>query len=492
VKRIQSGPRRDADAIRAAVLQFVKSCGKPSLLEPGEDFFELTGDSYSLDLRAGRLTMAAWDERRNVVRRVIDAREPRGDRMELVVERFGGKRGSIWLVDRASAKADWIVRRGSRLVFQARFEQFLARQYPQWRIAEITSEPDFQRTLSPVFPRAVLQRGNATLTAIGSPPEDTSGAVVSFGLIWHDYVKRREPNLHVQGQVLYVPLGGEQTACRRVRFLNRDRFDTCVFGYSEEAEGPLDTADYGNLDTRVEPLAASAASDPLEWLTGVERVPVQGGLSYRVRGLEFARSREDRCWFGLSRKTEFNDRHAGEVRQIVEELIRRRSPVHGEPRDPIYSQAAESWLESKVRAAIPEIDASLRPEPVYGQVPAWEGGDRGVIDLLAVDWSGRLAVIELKASEDLHLPLQALDYWMRVGWHLERGDFEANGYFRGLALRREPPRIFLVSPALEVHPSNECVLRYIDRAIEVVHVGVASDWRWRLRVMFRQSRAQAA
>jgi hypothetical protein len=211
-----------------------------------------------------------------------------------------------------------------------------------------------------------------------------------------------------------------------------------------------------------------------------------------VRGLEFARSRDGRCWFGLHQKTEWREHHAAEVSSLVRELKHRRSPIHGEPGDPIYSQAPEAWLESKVRGAIPEIDASLRPVPVYGQVPAWEGGDRGVLDLLAIDWSGRLAIVELKASEDIHLPMQALDYWMRVGWHLERGDFESNGYFRGLPLRRESPRIFLVSPALEVHPSNECVLRYIDPSIEIVHVGVASDWRWKLRVMFRQSRPKAA
>ena len=51
---------------------------------------------------------------------------------------------------------------------------------------------------------------------------------------------------------------------------------------------------------------------------------------------------------------------------------------------------------------------------LYTQVPALSGGDRGLLDLLTLDRNGRLAVIELKADEDLHLPLQALDYWIRV------------------------------------------------------------------------------
>ena len=37
-----------------------------------------------------------------------------------------------------------------------------------------------------------------------------------------------------------------------------------------------------------------------------------------------------------------------------------------------------------------------------------------MLDLLTLDRNGRLTVIELKADEDLHLPLQALDYWIRV------------------------------------------------------------------------------
>jgi hypothetical protein len=37
-----------------------------------------------------------------------------------------------------------------------------------------------------------------------------------------------------------------------------------------------------------------------------------------------------------------------------------------------------------------------------------------MIDVLAVTREGRLAVLELKAEKDIHLPLQGLDYWSRV------------------------------------------------------------------------------
>jgi hypothetical protein len=94
-------------------------------------------------------------------------------------------------------------------------------------------------------------------------------------------------------------------------------------------------------------------------------------------------------------------------------------------------------------------------------------------------------VVELKASADLHLPLQALDYWMRVKWHLDRGEFTGAGYFPGMELRREPPRLLLVSPSLEFHPTTEVILGYFSRDIELERIGLAVEWRKGLQVMFR-------
>jgi hypothetical protein len=149
----------------------------------------------------------------------------------------------------------------------------------------------------------------------------------------------------------------------------------------------------------------------------------------------------------------------------------------------------EAWIEAQVRARIDAIDADLLPQPIYGQVPAFAGGDRGILDLLAVDRSGRLAIVELKATADLHLPLQALDYWVRVKWHLDRGEFPAQGYFPGIELQPSSPRIVLISPCLEFHPTSETVLRYFARDIDVVRIGLAVEWRKGLQVMFRLSGA---
>jgi hypothetical protein len=140
---------------------------------------------------------------------------------------------------------------------------------------------------------------------------------------------------------------------------------------------------------------------------------------------------------------------------------------------------------------LPKLHAQFLPEPVYGQVPAFAGGDRGVLDLLACEHSGRLAVIELKASADLQLPMQALDYWLRVRWHNERGDFTQLGYFPDRALVPDPPRLLLVAPALEFHSTSETLLRYYCPDIQVERVGLGVEWQSDVAVMFRLSGAQS-
>jgi hypothetical protein len=74
-----------------------------------------------------------------------------------------------------------------------------------------------------------------------------------------------------------------------------------------------------------------------------------------------------------------------------------------------------------------------------------------------------------------------------VKWHLDRREFSANGYFPGNQLLTQPPRLLLVSPALDFHPSNEVVLRYFAPHIEVERIGVGLEWRKELKVVSRSA-----
>jgi hypothetical protein len=206
-----------------------------------------------------------------------------------------------------------------------------------------------------------------------------------------------------------------------------------------------------------------------------------------VNGLVVARAGRGRITYGLfdSRK-ELTRATLPEVMALARELARLRSADAADRGHPLYQRDPESWLESVVRRDPCVIESSLRPAPLHAHPLTLAGAERAVLDLLACDRDGRLAVIELKASEDIHLPLQGLDYWLRVKWHLERGELSRQGYFPGIELSDQPPRLLLVSPALVFHPSTEIVLRYFSRQVYVERIGINTDWREGLRVLFRR------
>jgi hypothetical protein len=123
---------------------------------------------------------------------------------------------------------------------------------------------------------------------------------------------------------------------------------------------------------------------------------------------------------------------------------------------------------------------------VYSQAPAFPASDRAMIDVLAATRNGRLAVIELKADEDIHLPLQGLDYWCRVNGHQTRGEFQTYGYFPDRELSPEPPLLFPVAPALHVHPATDTLLRYISSELQWTLLGIDERWRTGMKVIFRK------
>jgi len=77
-----------------------------------------------------------------------------------------------------------------------------------------------------------------------------------------------------------------------------------------------------------------------------------------------------------------------------------------------------------------------------------------------------------------------------VEWHARRGEFSGNGYFPGVALREDAPRLLLVAPALQFHPTTETILRFFAPSIGVERIGVGLEWRRELRPVSRLQRAE--
>ena len=489
---------RGAAEIRAAIEAFLSNAREPALLEPGEELLPLTAGNFHLEPRGERLTLQAWDRTRNLTRRVVGIQEAGAARLELVVERFAKREGRLFLLDLARRGGAEMGRRSGRLVFRERFRLFLRRQFPEWHLAELSTETNLEFSLSPTFPRAFLRHGQHGWAAIACPPDADPGAILSFGLIWLAYLRRREPRVTVQGLALYLPQNQTRGTALRLLCLNPDAAQYELFSYTEQDYVVrIDPRDQGNVDSRLEPCRRPALNLAQSWhdlatLPGVEQIPRHDGrTSLRVRGIEFAQASGGDLFFGMREKRPAREYHLSEITRLAEELDRARSP-EADRESALYRQYPEAWLESQVRAGMETVDASLARGPVYGQVPAFVGGERGIMDLLSVDHHGRLAVVELKASADLHLPMQALDYWIRVKWHLDRGEFTAAGYFPGVELRNQAPRLLLVSPSLEFHPSTETLLHFFAPEIEVERIGLGMDWRRKLQVVFRLRGSETA
>ena len=490
-------PRAGAREAYLAIERFLKASRQPVLMEPGEDPLPIASDTFALKCQGETVVLESWNETRNLVRRIRGIRLERRGRLEVDVERFGRLTGTLALVDLDNPSNRDADRRGARLKYRELFRRSLRRQFPDWRLAELSTEQDLHNSLSPSYPRALLRKGKSGMAAIGAAEDspDPDGAL-SFGLIWLDYLRRRE-HAAIEGLAIFVPAGAEHTTCHRIRFLNPHAARYAVFVQDPRGhEDAVDPGDYTNLDTRLEPCRRPLAESGRQLIEWVERLSRNGGVERRdrpdgsvslaVHGLEFARAAGEELLFGLDQKhAAASQAHLDEIERLAREFARMRNADADDRANPLYTSHPEAWLESQVRSSVESLDPALYSNPVYGQVPQVAGGDRSVIDLLTVDRDGRLAVIEVKAEQSVRLPLQALDYWMRVKWHVERGEFSGQGYFPGIPIRTEAPRLILLAPALEYHPSNKTVLKYFSPQIAVERLGVGLEWKRDLKVMFR-------
>jgi hypothetical protein len=100
-----------------------------------------------------------------------------------------------------------------------------------------------------------------------------------------------------------------------------------------------------------------------------------------------------------------------------------------------------------------------------------------VLDPLAVTRTRRLAILELKATQNPDLPLQAADFWTRIRRHQAQGDLTRYGYVHGIELQAAPPVVYLVAPALRFQATTATILSYLTPEMEVIRVGVAESWR---------------
>ncbi|HEY3929661.1 MAG TPA: hypothetical protein VGL89_14925 [Candidatus Koribacter sp.] len=498
-----------ADSVGQLLEEYLAAEEAVSMLEEGVPLFDLKESKYSVAESNGKCLLHLWSENRNIVRRVVDA-ERRHRSLVFSVQKFG-KTQAVELEfcptgDRRGASA----KKAARAQYAKLLQRVIAGQNPGSRIESLSTAMDLERSFSPIYTRALVRRGNSALAVLGVNATEMQASIDSalgFGILWLDACRSSRRDFLVEGLRVYVPVGMSAVLRQRMAYLDRERAKWELYELDERSEQTtaFDTSDAGNIATRLvhapdkhlalQRFAASIAQ-VLEVVPEAEPVVVTATeLAFRLHGLQFAGARagaargsfrsEEQLYFGV-RAAEFAVEETNQE-AFRDYLLHVRDRRCGRDRsDPIQRAVPERWMESLIVKDVTVLDSRIDGQHVYSQVPAFAACDRAMIDVLAATHDGRLAVVELKADEDIHLPLQGLDYWARVKWHHQRGEFQKFGYFAGRELAEGNPLLFLVAPALRIHPTTDAVLQYVSREIEWTLLAIDERWRDGVRVVFRK------
>ena len=344
--------------------------------------------------------------------------------------------------------------------------------------------------------------------------------VLTLGILWLAYCREHFAGKRVcHGLKVFLPAGCGGTTRARMAWLNRElaQWELYEVGAGSEDLVSIDTADQGNLKMRLvhafNPAGSGGASPGRRGShhalvtrryakPGDRRRAHANEVTLSLYGLEFARVRQgfvadsfDRqahVTFGAgASETPLLEETEALFADLMQRLFESRYP-EGSARNPLFRLQPESWLQSILAGDLSQIDDCLGRHVIYHQVPAFAGADRAMLDLLTVTRGGRLAILELKADEDLHFPLQGLDYWIRVHWLQQQrsssgaGELEQNGYFPGIPLLPHSPLLYYIVPALRVHPSMDTVLQHLSPAIAWTLIALNEAWRTEPKVVFRK------
>ena len=493
------------------------------VLEDGKALFDMRMAKFSLAAEHGRCTLHLWSEERNLVRRIVST-ELRAKVLRLSVMKFGQAKPTLLEVAGDRDRRTPSTREQTRVRYVKVLERALGRVFPEWTADGFRTSMDLEKSFGPAYARGMLVQGQRAWAVIGVNEEETQATidgVLTFGILWLQVCRDSSTRRTVQGLKVVVPRGMGTLTLSRMAWLSGDssQWELWELDQRHEEMELRDAADQGNLTTHLvhapngerakERFAVTTAKVMgllPEAATSVVEQKLRSGseLAFLLHGLEFARvrvkasgesfNRVEEISFGAgASETPLTEETEAGLRELVKQLWERRH-AQGDRRDVLYRMQPERWLEGELRREPTLIDARLRPDHVYAQVPAFAAGDRGMLDLLSVSDDGRLAVIEIKADEDPHLALQGLDYWIRVRWHHAQnpdretglGEFQRHGYFGGVRLSEEAPRLLLVAPALRVHPATEVVLRHLSARVEWTLLAIDERWRSGVKVIWRR------
>lgn len=367
-----------------------------------------------------------------MTRRVLAIADHSDARLALAVERFGQakpQRMEIIRLNFIRGPKDV-----SRKDFCELLRRILAEQFPDETVEKISVSADLEHSFWRMFARGISRHGQMFCVFLAVPPFESPDAVESsltYALLWFDRARQSAAGARISALRLILPEGKSPALSHRLAAMGpRSPVVVSELDPLSERLEIMDPCSSVNTATwlvarRETQLLLDRAADDLTPIIALapdaistHASPQTREVVLRFRGLAFARWEDGHIYFDVHGLWQQLDaRRELPLRQLILNLQNFRSPLASDKRHPLYRGQTERWLQSIVAQDVNRIDVCLHLDHLYEQVFAQAGGQHGILDLLAVTRAGRLAILELKASENVDLPLQVGDYWSRIRRH---------------------------------------------------------------------------
>jgi hypothetical protein len=487
----------------------------------GEWFYRKSASANSISLRKsecdfrvlhGRLIFTCWSQAGADAWHVVGWEWTGGKLLLEAERRMGAERSLLELIPRATASAITETVSANRRALCERLAHLARAQFGGAKVERIGLSAGARLGQPGRYARILLRpdhRDRIAVTGIvtkGEPGE--VDAMLSSSLVW--FTRTRETARDINTSKLCIILQSPlmEAARQRLALLREDlRRAICIYEIDDACQqlSPITCPNLTELWNEKPPRLAVIIEKPLsDWANrlialapaAIDVVRARHGETLRFHGLPFARVRRvmnvEQVWFGASgeRARRRLDQSAWpDLTGLIDELKEHRRAEATDHRHAFYRAAPEAWLESILRRDITRLDPGLIIAPLHAQFRTSRAGPHAAsrpVDLLALRRDGRLAVIELKVSEDREHVLQGADYWHRVEAARRCGQLARARLFEDAHIADAPPLVYLVAPLLRFHRAFRTLAQSINPRVEIYSFAINEDWRAGVRVMRRE------
>lgn len=179
-------------------------------MEGGSVLFDLGAAKYAISTEHAKCLLHVWSAERNIVRRVLEA-ELKSDVLRLSVLRLGQTHPGKLEICRERDRRTPSAKKSARTLYQDRLQRAIEIRFPEYKLVQLSSSMDLERSFGPIYARGLLRRGQSSFAVLGVNAEETQPSVdacLTFSILWlHACREAQVGKCVVEGVKLFVPAG---------------------------------------------------------------------------------------------------------------------------------------------------------------------------------------------------------------------------------------------------------------------------------------------